>query len=111
VKSGRLRALAIARSDRLPEYPAIVTFTEAGLPEYTASAWYSMHAPARTPPEIVARLNRELVRILALADIREKLKELGSDGVGNTPEEFAQFAASEHARYGKIIREMGVKVE
>jgi tripartite-type tricarboxylate transporter receptor subunit TctC len=111
VKSGRLRALAIARSDRLPEYPAIATFTEAGLPGYTASAWYSMHAPARTPPDIVARLNRELVRILALADIREKLKELGSDGVGNTPEEFAQFAASEHARYGKIIREMGVKVE
>ena len=111
VKSNRLRALAVARSSRLPDLPNVPTFAEAGLPQYTASAWYSMHAPAKTPPEIVARLNKELVRIMNLPDIREKLKDLGSDGVGNTPEEFGQFVLSENARYGKLIKEMGVKAE
>ena len=111
VKSGRLRALAVARASRLPDLANVPTFAEAGLPQYTASAWYSMHAPARTPPEIVTRLNKELVRIVNLPDIREKLKDLGSDGIGNSPEEFGQFVQKEHGRYGKLIKEMGVKPE
>ena len=111
VKSGRLRALAVARSTRLPDLSSVPTFAEAGFPQYTASAWYSMHAPARTPQEIVSRLNKELVRIISLPDIKEKLKDLGSDGVGNTPEQFAQFVQTEHAKYGKLIKEMGVKPE
>ena len=111
VKSGRLRALAVARASRLPDLPAVPTFAEAGMPEYTASAWYSVHAPAKTPHDIVARLNRELVRIVNLPDIRDKLKDLGSDGVGNSPEAFGQFVLVEHAKYGKLIKEMGVKPE
>ena len=111
VKSGRLRALAVARASRLPDLPAVPTFAEAGMPEYTASAWYSVHAPARTPADIVARLNKELVRIVNLPDIRDKLKDLGSDGVGNSPEAFGQFVLVEHAKYGKLIKEMGVKPE
>ncbi len=111
VKSGRLRALAIARAARLPDLPQIPTFAEAGMPEYTASAWYSVHAPAKTPGDIVARLNRELVRIVNLPDIKERLKDLGSDGVGNTQEEFGRFVADEHAKYGKLIKAMGVKPE
>jgi len=111
VKSGRLRALAVARASRLPDLPAVPTFAEAGMPEYTASAWYSVHAPAKTPHDIVARLNKELVRIVNLPDIRDKLKDLGSDGVGNSPEAFGQFVLVEHAKYGKLIKEMGVKPE
>ena len=111
VKSGRLRPLAVARTSRLPDLPNVPTFAEAGLPQYTASAWYSMHAPAKTPPEIVARLNKELARIVNLPDIREKLKDLGSDGVGNSADEFGQFVLNENARYGKLIKEMGVKPE
>ena len=111
VKSGRLKPLAVARSSRLTDLPNVPTFAEAGLPQYTASAWYSMHAPARTPQDIVTRLNRELVRIVHLRDVQEKLKDLGSDGVGNTPEQFAQFVQSEHTKYGKLISEMGVKPE
>jgi tripartite-type tricarboxylate transporter receptor subunit TctC len=111
VKSGRLRALAVARASRLPDLPAVPTFAEAGMPEYTASAWYSVHAPAKTPNDIVARLNKELVRIVNLPDIRDKLKDLGSDGVGNSPEAFGQFVLVEHAKYGKLIKEMGVKPE
>lgn len=111
VKSGRLKALAIARATRLPDLQQVPTFAEAGMPEYTASAWYSVHAPAKTPGEIVARLNRELVRIINLPDIKERLKDLGSDGVGNTQETFGQFVAAEHAKYGKLIKAMGVKPE
>ena len=111
VKSGRLRALAIARSSRLPELPDIPTFAEAGMPDYTAAAWYSMHAPAKTPPEIIARLNKELVRILAAPDIKDRLRDLGSDGIGNSPEEFARFVANESARYAKLIKELGLKAD
>jgi tripartite-type tricarboxylate transporter receptor subunit TctC len=111
VKSGRLRPLAIARATRLPDLPQVPTFTEAGMPEYTASAWYSVHAPAKTPADIIARLNKELVRAVSLPDITDRLKDLGSDGVGNTPEEFGRFAADEHAKYGKLIKTMGIKPE
>ena len=111
VKSGRLKALAVARATRLSEVPQVPTFAEAGMPQYTASAWYSVHAPAKTPNDIVARLNKELVRIVNLPDIKERLKDLGSDGVGNTQEEFGRFVTEEHAKYGKLIKDMGVKPE
>lgn len=111
VKSGRLRALAIARVARLPDLPQVPTFSEAGMPEFTANAWYSVHAPAKTPADIVARWHKELVRAVHLPDIKDKLKDLGSDGVGNTSEEFARFVAAEHAIYGKLIKAMGVKPE
>src|SRR5688500_5844246 len=77
VKGGKLRALAIARSARLPEYPDLVTFTEAGVNGYEVNAWYSVHAPAGVAREIVEKVNRDFVRILALPDIRERLKQLG----------------------------------
>ena len=111
VRAGKLRALAIARSQRLPEYPDLPTFTEAGVAGYEVNAWYSMHAPAGVPKEIISRVNRELVRILKLADIQERLKVLGSEGIGNSPEEFAKFVRAESAKYAKAIREAGVKVE
>lgn len=111
VKSARLRALAVARASRLPDLPDIPTFAEAGMPDYTAAAWYSMHAPAKTPPEIIARLHKELARILASPDIKDRLRDLGSDGVGNSPEEFAKFVAAESARYGKLIKELGLKAD
>lgn len=111
VRAGRLRALAIARSQRLPEYPDLPTFTEAGVAGYEVNAWYSMHAPAGVPKEIIAKLNRELVRILKLPDIRERLKVLGSEGIGDTPEEFARFVRAESVKYAKAIKDAGVKVE
>ncbi len=111
VQSGKLRALAIARPARLPEYPNLQTFAEAGVPGYEVNAWYSMHAPAGVPKDIVAKLNRDFVRVLKLPDIQERLKALGSEGVGNTPEEFAKFVRVESAKYAKAIKDAGVKVE
>jgi tripartite-type tricarboxylate transporter receptor subunit TctC len=111
VRAGKLRALAIARGARLAEYPDLPTFAEAGVSGYEVNAWYSVHAPAGVPKYIVARTNAELVRILKLADIQERLKVLGSEGVGNTPEEFAKFVRAESAKYAKAIRDAGIKVE
>ena len=111
VKSGRLRPIAIVRDTRLPDLPNVPTHKEAGLPQYNTSAWYSMHAPAKTPPDIVARLYKELARAVKAPDIQDKLKELGSDGVGNPPDEFGRFVASEYERYGKLIRELGLKAD
>lgn len=111
VKSGRLKALAVARATRLSDMPNLPTFAEAGMPEYTAAAWYSVHTPVKVSNDIVQRLNKELVRIVNLPDIKDKLKDLGSDGVGNTPEEFQRFVLSEHANYGKLIKAMGIKPE
>jgi tripartite-type tricarboxylate transporter receptor subunit TctC len=111
VRAGKLRALAIARPTRLAEYPDLPTFVEAGVAGYEVNAWYSMHAPAGVSTEIVFKVNAELVRILKLADIRERLKVLGSEGVGNSPLEFARFVRAESAKYAKAIKEAGVKVE
>ena len=111
VRAGRLKALAIARASRLAEYPNIPTFVEAGLPGYAANAWYSMHAPATTPPAIIRKINGELVKALALPDVIEKLRQLGSDGVGDTPEHFGAFVRAELEKYSRLIRQAGIKVE
>ncbi|HJQ62234.1 MAG TPA: tripartite tricarboxylate transporter substrate-binding protein, partial [Burkholderiales bacterium] len=111
VRSGRLKSLAIARSARLPEYPKLQTFAEAGVPGYEVNAWYSMHAPAGTPAPVIAKWNRELVRILKLPDIQQRLKQLGSEGVGNSPDAFAKFVRAESAKYAKAIKESGTKVD
>jgi len=111
VRAGKLRALAIARSQRLPEYPDLPTFAEAGVSGYEVNAWYSMHAPAGVPKEIIARLNGELVRILKIPDIQQRLKVLGSEGIGNSPEEFGKFVRAESIKYAKAIRQAGVRVE
>jgi len=111
VRAGRIRALAIARASRLAEYPNIPTFAEAGLPAYEANAWYSMHAPAGTPPAIIQKINAELVKAMAAPDMIEKLRQLGSDPGGDTPEHFGAFVRAELDKYAKLIKKSGIKVE
>ncbi len=111
VRAGRLRALALSAPKRSPEYPELPTFAEAGLPQYDTNAWYSMHAPAGTPPEIVRRLNAELVAILKDPDILARFKQLSTDPVGNSPEEFATFVRAELDKYARIINAAGIKLD
>lgn len=111
VRSGKLQPLAIARAQRLPDYPQIPTFTEAGLAGYEVNAWYSMHAPAGVPASIINKLNVELVRHLQLADIRQRLQQLGSEPVGNSPAELAKFVQAENRKYAEAIKESGAKAE
>ena len=111
VRSGKLRAIAISAPRRSPELPELPTFAEAGLPQYDTNAWYSMHAPAGTPPEIVRRLNAELVAILKDPEILARFKQLATDPVGNSPEEFAAFVRAELDKYARIIKAAGIKLD
>ena len=88
-KAGKLRALAVTTAKRSPIAPDVPTLAEAGLAGYEIGSWQGVFAPAGTPPEIVKRLNTEIVKIINMPDVREKLVGLGAEPVGNTPEEFA----------------------
>jgi tripartite-type tricarboxylate transporter receptor subunit TctC len=111
VRGGKLRALALSAPKRSAEYPDLPTFAEAGLPQYETNAWYSMHAPAGTPPDIVRRLNTELVAILKDPDIVARFKQLSTDPVGNSPEEFGAFVRAELDKYARIIKAAGIKLD
>ena len=111
VRAGKLRALALSAPKRSPELPDLPTFVEAGLPQYDTNAWYSMHAPAGTAPEIVRRLNTELVAILKDPDVLARFKQLATDPVGNSPEEFAAFVRTELDKYARIIKAAGIKLD
>src|SRR5688500_15716532 len=111
VRGGKLRALALSAPKRSAEYPDLPTFAEAGLPQYDTNAWYSMHAPAGTPSDIVRRLNRELVAILKDPDIVARFKQLSTDPVGNSPEEFGAFVKAELDKYARVIKAAAIKLD
>jgi len=111
VKQGKLRALAITSPQRSPLEPSLPTMAESGVPGYEVLGWQGLFAVAGTPHEIVARLQAEVAKALRLPEVRERLAGLGAEGVGSTPEEFAAFVRAEHARWGSVIREKGIRPE
>jgi tripartite-type tricarboxylate transporter receptor subunit TctC len=111
IKSGRVRALGTTGSKRLGILPDLPTVAEAGVPGYENSTWSAIGAPARTPQPIVERLNREFAAVLALPDIRERFSAAGSTITGGSPEQFHEYWKLELAKYGKLIREAGIKPE
>ena len=111
VKSGRLNALAVTNPKRSPIAPNVPTVAESGLPGFEALQWFGIFAPAGTSKEIVARLNAEIVKILRLPDVRERLSSLGADVVGNTPEQFAEFQRADAAKWAKVVKQSGAKIE
>ncbi|CAN5777454.1 tripartite tricarboxylate transporter substrate-binding protein [soil metagenome] len=109
IKAGQFRALAISkRSALLPDVP---TFKELGYDIDDALAWHGLLAPAGTPPEVVNRLNTEISKILARPEIAKKLQEIGLEIMGGSPAHFSDFIRSENARWGKVIKDSGVKFE
>lgn len=108
VKSGRLRALAVTGGHRLPFLPDVPTLQET-VPGFQVVNWYGMAAPAGTPKEALARWHSEIVKVLAMPDIREKMLGMGTDPVGSTPDEFAQFMKSETAKWSRIIRDAQIR--
>jgi tripartite-type tricarboxylate transporter receptor subunit TctC len=111
VKEGKLRAIAQTSAKRSAAAPDIPTMAEAGLPGFAATSWFAVFAPAGSPPEAIASLNAELNRILALADIRQKLSELGLDILGGSSAELAAHTRREIAKWSKVVREAGAKAE
>ena len=111
VKSGKLHALALAAARRNPTLPDMPTFAEAGLPNFEAGSWYGILAPAGTPREVVTRLHAETVRMLALPDVKQRLAAEGSEGIGNTPEEFAAQIQRDAARWAKVARDAKIPLQ
>jgi tripartite-type tricarboxylate transporter receptor subunit TctC len=109
--AGRIRMLAVTGPKRSPTAPDVPTMIEAGMPKYNVVAWYGVHAPGRTPKPVVDALSRETGRILALADIRERVLSQGMDPAPNTPEQFSAFVKAEVARWSKVIQDAGIKAE
>ena len=108
-REGKLRALAVTslrRSSAVPESP---TIAESGYPGFEYTVWYGLLAPARTPATIVRKLHLETVKALALPDVRAKLADLGLEGIGNSPDEFATVIKSEIPKWAKVIKESGIK--
>ena len=111
VRTGRLRALATTGAQRSPALPDLPTVAESGVPGYEAGLWYGFVGPARMPPEIVQRLNAEIVAILAQPDTREKLASQGLDARSSTPEEFARIIASDIVRWAAVVQKLGLQAE
>jgi len=108
VKAGKIRALAVTSAKRSPAAPQLPTVEEAGVKGYDASTWFGLFAPAGTPDDVIAKLSSETQRILALADVRERLLGLGAQPVGNSPDELARFVQDEMSKWARVIRSANV---
>ena len=111
VRAGRLRALATTGPQRSPALADIPTVAESGVPGYEASLWYGLVGPARIPPEIVQRLNTEVVGVLKQAAVRERFAAEGVDVRYSTPDEFTRLLASDVERWAKVVQRAGVRLE
>ena len=111
VKPGKLAPVAVTSARRSPALPDLPTVAESGVPGYEASTWYGVLAPAHTSPAVVARLHGDIVKILADAALHARLADQGFDPVGSSPEEFGAYIKSEILKWGKAIRDAGIRPE
>ena len=111
VRSARLRPIATTGSKRAAYLPEMPTVAESGLPGYENTIWQALLAPARTPAPVIARLHQEIAAIARQPELRDRLAADGSEALGSTPQELAQHLAGELARYTKLIKAIGLKVE
>lgn len=111
IKSGRLRALAVTSLKRVPALPDLPTVDEAGLRGFEIVGWYGVLAPARLPKPILARLHGEIVRIISEPETRQRITADGSEPIGSTPEQFRKFLHADLAKWAKIVKESGAKVD
>jgi tripartite-type tricarboxylate transporter receptor subunit TctC len=111
VKAGKMRALAVTGAARSTLVPGLPTIAESGVPGFEAGGWFGILAPGGTPRDIVARLNAEIVRGLAGADMRERLAALGGERAGGGPEQFAVHLRQEIAKWGQLVRSLGLQAE
>ncbi len=111
VKSGQLKAIAVGSAKRVPSLADIPTISESGLLGYEAYSWVGIVAPAKTPKDIVMRLNREIVDILKMPDVAEKLNQQGALPVGDTSEQFAAYIKDEIAKWGAVVKSANIKAD
>lgn len=111
LRAGKVRALGITNSTRSPSAPDIPTLAEEGVTGYEAVGWFGIAAPAKVPPEIINALNTEIGQIIRMADVQDRLNRLGGEIAGGPPSSFAAYIKSEADRWGRLIREAGIRTE
>ena len=109
IASGRLRALAVTSPKRMPQLPDVPTLAEQGLPNFESQAWWGMLGPAGLPAEIVTRMNAEMVKVLKLPAVQERLTQMGVQVTASSPDEFGKFVRAEVERWGKVVRDNNIK--
>jgi tripartite-type tricarboxylate transporter receptor subunit TctC len=111
VKSGKLRALGVSSAKRSSSAPDVPTISEAGVPGFEFISWNAVHVPAGTPRGVIDTINREVGKVLAMADVRERMFGLGLEAASSTPGQLGELVRSDIAKWSKVIKEVGVKVE
>ncbi len=111
VKAGTVKALGVASTERSPALPEVPTFAEGGYPDMRVSVWWGVMGPTGMPKEIVAQLNREIGGALSSSEMKERLQTMSARPIGGTPEQFAAFFADETARWAKVVKSSGAKVD
>ena len=111
VQGGKLRMLAITSAKRFPSLPDLPTIAESGVPGYESISWAGVAVPAGTPKEIVARLHAEIVKVLAMPDIRERFLRDGIETIGSTPEQFSEHIRRERIKWAKVVKDSGAKAD
>jgi tripartite-type tricarboxylate transporter receptor subunit TctC len=111
VKAGKLKPLAVTSAKRATVLPEVPTVMESGLPGFEVTSWFAIFVPAKTPTEIVAKLNGEIVKILNSGDVKEKLAQIGVDPAPTTPEALAAFAKAETEKWGKVVKATGASAD
>ena len=111
VKAGKVRALLIYATERHPVLPDVPSAREAGVEDYIVRLWYGILAPSATPPNLVGRLNAEIVKAIQSPDLRKRLVDGGVEPLTSTPEEFARFIAAETPRYAKIVKDANIPAQ
>ena len=111
IKSQRVRALGVTSATRNKQLPDVPTFAEGGVPGFDVSSWYGVYAPAKTPPDIIDRINRAAIDALRSNEVKAKLAEQGSEPVGNTPAEFKAFIASELVKWRRLVEISGATAQ
>jgi len=111
INAGKVKALAVASVERSAALPQVPTFAESGYPEFRISVWWGIMGPAGMPKELVTQLNREIVAALASPEMKERLQTLSARPIGGTPEQFTKFFADETARWARVVKASGARVD
>jgi len=111
IKGGKMRAIAVTSAKRADDLPQVPTIAESGYKGFEAVTWFGIAGPANLPKEIVAKLNADINKALLTPELQKKLGDQGADVAGSTPEQFAKLIRDDIARWGKIVKESGAKVD